>query len=541
MNFITGKNYNILIVVTFFALLIVGTFSKAQTRQKPNIVIILADDLGYSDLGCYGGEIPTPNIDKLGRQGIKLSQFYNTSRCCPSRASLLTGLHPHQTGVGHMAEELENPGASDWGVEGYKGYLNKNCVTIAEVLKQSGYHTYMTGKWHVGMATKDRWPLQRGFERFTGILPGGSSHLKTFPLRGIVYDNKEATYDYPKGYYDTDFYTDNAIKFINEQKDTKPFFLYLAHTAPHWPLQAKKNDIGKFINTYDIGWDSVRYQRLRRQLKMGLVKKEWGLAQREMRPWDELTLQEKKDVSYRMAVYAAQVYSLDYNVGKLVKSLEKSGKLKNTFILFLSDNGAASEPGKELGGRDMSEVNNPDKFWAVSYGVGWANVSNTPFRRFKVETYEGGMATPFIAYWPDGIKSQVGKWNNTPHYLIDIMPTVLDIAGAKYPQTYKGNKIYSTEGNSMKHLFMTGTGKQHKYMYWEHQDNCAIRQGRWKANKRLNDKEWELYDLEADRTERFNIAKQHPDIVNDLDAHWIKWANTHHVLPKGKIKEVYKK
>ncbi|MDF3077632.1 MAG: arylsulfatase [Sphingobacteriaceae bacterium] len=514
--------------------------SAQKGQQKPNIIIILADDMGYSDLGCYGSEIPTPNIDALGAQGIKLSQFYNTARCCPSRASLLTGLHPHQTGVGHMAEELENPTASDWGIDGYKGYLNKNCVTIAEVLKQSGYHTYMTGKWHVGMATPDRWPLQRGFEQFTGILPGGSSHLKPFPLRGIVYGNNPPVYDAPKGYYDTDFYTDNAIKFINEQKDTKPFFLYLAHTAPHWPLQAKQADIDKFMHKYDIGWDSVRQERWRKQLAMGLVKKEWGLSKQDMRPWNELTAQEKKDVSYRMAIYAAQVYCLDYNVGKLVKSLKDSGKLKNTFIMFLSDNGAAAEPGLELGGKPMSEVNNPDKFWAVSYGKGWANVSNTPFRRYKIETYEGGMSAPFIAYWPGVIKSQAGKFNSTPHYLIDIMPTVLDIAGAKYPKVYNGNTIYPNQGISMKPLFLNGKGEQHDYMYWEHEDNCAIRHGKWKGVKRLDAKQWELYDLDSDRTEQFNVAAQHADIVKDLDAHWIAWANSHNVLPKGNRKQVYK-
>jgi len=524
--------------LSFLFLLSLSITTRAQ--EKPNIVIILADDMGFSDIGAYGSEIPTPNIDKLAAGGIKLTQFYNTARCCPSRASLLTGLHPHQTGVGHMAEELENPGSSDWNIEGYKGYLNNSCVTIAEVLKQSGYHTYMSGKWHVGMATKDRWPLQRGFEKFIGILPGGSSHLKTFPLRGITYGNNEMVFDTPADYYDTDFYTQNAINFIKEQKDNKPFFLYLAHTAPHWPIQAKTADINKFIGKYDIGWDSVRHERARRQLAMGLIKKDWGLSKQEMRPWNELTAQQQKDVSYRMAIYAAQVSCLDDNVGKLIKSLEQNGKMKNTIIMFLSDNGAAAEPGPELGGKPMSEVNNPDFFWAVSYGKGWANVSNTPFSKFKTTLYEGGMSTPFIAFWPGVIKSQENKWNTTPHYLIDIMPTVLDLAGAKYPATYNGNRIKPTEGISMKPLFIKGAGQTHDYMYWEHQNNCAIRHGKWKAVKRLNDKTWELYDIDADRTEQNNIAEQHPDIVKDLDAKWEGWAKAHNVLPKGEMKQVYK-
>lgn len=529
----------------FIAALLLATGAFAQTKPqkkqtRPNIIIILADDMGFSDIGCYGSEIPTPNIDKLGAQGIKLTQFYNGARCCPSRASLLTGLFPHQTGIGHMSEELENPGASDWGVDGYKGYLNKNCVTIAEVLKQAGYHTYMSGKWHVGMATKDRWPMQRGFEKFIGILPGGSSHLKPIPYRGITYGNNEMVFTAPKGYYDTDFYTQNAINFINDQKDDKPFFLYMAHTAPHWPLQAKQEDIAKFEHKYDIGWDSVRAARWNRQIKMGLVKKEWGLAQRETRTWDKLTEKEKHDVSYRMAVYAAQVYCLDYNIGKLIKNLKDKGKLQNTFIMFLSDNGACAEPYKELGGKDQSEINDPDKFWVVSYGMGWANVSNTPYRRFKTDTYEGGISTPLIAYWPGVIKSQAGKWNGVSHYLIDIMPTILDIAGTKYPTVYNGHKIIPTEGMSMKQLFITGKGAEHEYMYWEHEDNCAVKHGDWKAEKKIKDKNWQLYNLGNDRTERFDIAGKHPDIVKNLNDHWQQWANTHKVFPKGAEHDPYK-
>lgn len=525
----------------FFVLLMLCFFYGNAQQQRPNIIVILADDMGYSDLGCYGSEIPTPNIDALAAKGLKFKQFYNNARCCPSRAGLLTGLFPHQTGVGHMAEEPEKPGVNDWGVDGYKGYLNSNCVTIAEVLKDAGYHTYMTGKWHVGMATKDRWPLQRGFERFYGILPGGSSHRKPFPPRGTVTNNNEPQYNFPDNYYDTDAYTDSAITYIKDQKDKKPFFLYLAHTAPHWPLQAKKEDIEKFAHKYDIGWDSVRHERLRRQIALGLVKKEWGLAQREMRPWNELTDQERKDVSFRMTVYAAQIYCLDYNVGKLMQYLKASGKLNNTFVMFLSDNGAAAEPWKELGGRPQAEVNDPNKFWSVSYGMGWANTSNTPFRKFKVDTYEGGMAAPFIVYWPNVITKQLGQWNNKPYYLIDVMPTLLDIAKTKYPSTYHGHKIIPTEGISMKPLFLTGTGQQHEYMYWEHQNNCAIRWNDWKAEKKIADKDWELYNLADDRTERFNLAAKHPDIVEKMSAKWTAWANSHNVLPKGNVKQVYDK
>ena len=536
------RRIQVLTVLLFFvAWFQHAAYAQSKPDERPNIVLILADDMGFSDIGSYGGEIPTPHIDQLAENGLKFKQFYNGARCCPTRASLLTGLAPDQAGIGHMAEDPEKPGINDWGVHGYKGFINKNSVTIAEVLKEAGYHTYMSGKWHVGMHGKEKWPLQRGFERFYGLLTGGASHLQPFFPRGITRDNEPMSYDIPKGFYDTDYFTDNAITFIREQKDEKPFFLYLAHTAPHWPLQAKKEDYEKFVGKYMKGWDEVRKERFRKLIQLGVAKKDWGLAKREVRAWDQLTQKEKEDVDFRMAVYAAQVYAMDYNVGKLVASLKKEGKFDNTLILFLSDNGAAAEPYDELGGKPMSEINDPLKFWAVSYGVGWANASNTPFRRFKVDTYEGGIATPMIAHWPAGIKKQAGKWNSTPYYLIDIMPTLVDVAKATYPKIFQGNTIQPNEGISMLPVFKTGKGKKHKYMYWEHEDNCAIRWGKWKAVKKLNDKTWELYDLEKDRTEHHNLAEKHPDIVQKLNEEWYKWANSHHVLPKGQIKEVYKK
>ena len=514
-----------------------------QKDSRPNIILILADDMGFSDIGCYGGEIPTPHIDKLAANGLRFQQFYNVGRCCPTRASLLTGLAPHQAGIGHMAEDPEKPGVNDWGVHGYRGYINRNSVTIAEVLKEAGYHTYMSGKWHVGMHGQEKWPLQRGFERYYGVLSGGASHLQPFPPRGITVDNEPPTYpDANSGFYDTDAFADNAIRFIREQKDDKPFFLYLANTAPHWPLQAKKEDYERFVGKYLKGWDAVSQDRFHELVKAGVVKEEWGLAEREVRPWSQLTQKEKEDVDFRMAVYAAQVYNMDYNIGRLVDMLQKSGKLDNTLILFLSDNGAAAEPGKELGGKDQSEVNDPLKFWAVSYGKGWAQASNTPFRKYKVETYEGGIATPFIAHWPVGIRSQAGKWSKIPYSLIDVLPTLVEVAGARYPLTYhNGNKIIPIEGISMLPVFKTGKGKAHEYLYWEHEDNCAIRWGKWKAVKKLHDTTWELYDMEADRTERHDLAARHPALVKKLDTEWYRWAHSHHVLPKGTVQEVYKK
>jgi len=515
------------------ALLALSTWCRAQ-EKRPNIVVILADDLGFSDVGCYGSEIPTPNIDLLANAGVRFTRFYNNTRCCPSRASLLTGLYPHDAGIGRMAEDPEDSTVNNEGVDGYRGYLTKNSVTIAEVLKSAGYHTYMSGKWHVGMHGKDKWPLQRGFERYYGILSGGSSYLKPFPPRGITVDNGATSYDVPDDYYTTDAFADNAVNFIREQKDDKPFFLYLAFNAPHWPLHAKRADIDKFQGEYSIGWDSVRHERWRKQLKLGLVKPEWGLTERDMRPWTELTAKEQQDVAYRMSVYAAQVYALDYNIGKVIETLKARKQFDNTLILFLSDNGAAAEPYQELGGKPMDEVNNPAKFWAVSYGAGWATVSNTPYKKWKNTTYEGGTSTPLIVSWPAGIGASKGGWVQTPHHIIDILPTALEAAGADYPSQYQGNAVIPTPGISMLPVIRTGNGPIHDYFYWEHEENCAVIYGAWKAVKKLPGDQWELYNLEKDRIEKSNVAAAYPAVLQDLAAHWDDWAKAHKVFPKGK-------
>lgn len=508
---------------------------QAAAAERPNIIVILADDMGFSDIGSYGGEIPTPNIDRLAKNGVRFKQFYNNARCCPSRASLLTGLFPHDSGVGRMSEDPEDTEINNEGVDGYRGFLTRNSVTLAEVLKSAGYHTYMAGKWHVGMHGKEKWPLQRGFDKFYGILSGGSSYLKPFPPRGITLGNGKDQYDFPAGYYTTDAFTDHALQFIREQRDVLPFFLYLAFTAPHWPLQAKPEDIAKFHDKYKIGWDSVRHERWRKQIKMGLVKPEWDMAQREMRPWNDLTEQEKKDVAFRMSTYAAQVYCMDYNIGKLLKELERTNKLDNTMILFLSDNGACAEPYKELGGEPQYDVNNPDKFWMVSYGTGWANVSNTPYKKWKNTTYEGGISTPLIVSWPNAMQHKKHDWVSVPYHITDIMATVIEAAKTRYPATYKGNPIIPTEGISMLPAIRNGNGETHEYFYWEHEENCAVIHGNWKGVKRLPKGQWELYELVSDRTERHNVAALHPEIVKDLDDKWTKWANTHKVFPKGKI------
>ncbi|WP_211329950.1 arylsulfatase [Deminuibacter soli] len=476
-------------------------------QRKPNIVLIMADDMGYSDIGCYGSEIPTPNLDKLAGKGIRFRHFYNNARCCPTRATLMTGLFPHQTGIGHMTEEPADPNGENWGTPGYQGYLNRNCVTLAEVLGANGYHTYMSGKWHLGMHGEQKWPLQRGFERYYGILAGAASYFRPQGGRGLTYNNTQLPA--PQGdYYTTDAFTDSAISFVNAQHDSRPFFLYLAYNAPHWPLQAKAGDIKKFEGVYAKGWDAIRRERYARQLQSGIVDRNTPLSQRDtaVRPWTDLSAQEQKDVAYRMAVYAAQVSCIDQNIGKLVTALEKKGELDNTIIVFLSDNGACPEPYKELGGGTMADINNPELSGAISYGMGWANASNTPYRKWKRETEEGGIAAPFIISWPKGIaRNQQSKIIDAPCYLIDVMPTFLELSNTAYPKTYKNNIIYQLEGTSIAAVCTGRSFTAHPCLYWEHEGNRAIRKGNWKAVKD-GKSAWALYNLSNDPTEEKNVA-----------------------------------
>lgn len=508
-------------------------------QEKPNVVIFLVDDMGYSDIGCYGGEIMTPNLDRLASTGVRFTQFYNTSRSCPARASLMTGLYQHQAGIGQMSED---PGTfkketqrdiNDWGSEGYQGYLNRNCVTIAEVLKENGYHTYMAGKWHLGMHGQEKWPLQRGFERFYGILAGAASYLRPEGGRGLTLDNKHLPA--PEApYYTTDAFTDHALQFISEQKDDKPFFLYLAFNAPHWPLQAKDEDIQKFTKLYrSKGWDKIRQERYNRMQKMGIIDKNVGFAEWENRSWNELTEKEKDESAYRMAVYAAQVHCVDYNVGKVIDYLKKTKQLDNTLILFLADNGACAEPYLELGGGKQEDINNPACNNMPSYGRAWAQTSNTPFRKYKCRSYEGGISTPLIFSWKMKLGNRHGNLCTTPGYLSDIMPTVLEATGAVYPETYHGgNKIHPLVGTSLFPAIMEKVPSLHEYMYWEHQGNRAIRYGNWKAIRDEAGTAWELYDIVKDRTEKHNLASQHPDVLKKLREEWEYWAIKHNVLPK---------
>ena len=501
-------------------------------KQRPNIVLILADDMGYSDIGCFGGEIDTPNIDALSRGGQAYTQFYNTARCCPTRASLLTGLHPHQTGIGHMTHTPEDKAAYDKGLFGYRGFLNRSCITLPEILKEAGYHTYMSGKWHLGMWEENQWPRQRGFDRFYGILPGVCNYMRPTAPRGLYLENAPA--EPGDNFYSTNAFTDYALQFLREQQDDRPFFLYMAYNAPHWPLQAPREYVQKYRGRYLCGWDEIREKRYARMLEKEIITAQsCALPPRdpEVRPWDALDDAKKDEMDLRMATYAAQIDCMDHSIGRLTQYLREKGQLDNTLILFLSDNGGCAEGG-ELGHGAMEEINSPDIVnLMVSYGRCWANASNTPFRMYKRYVHEGGMATPLIAHWPDGITA--GGLTHAPGYLPDIMPTFLELAGIAYPGSYQGNSLPAPEGKSLVPIFETGEREGHTRMCWEHEDNCSIRCGRYKALQKFDTGEWELYDLETDRSELHNLADTHPGIVKSLAGQWYEWAKSHHVMPKA--------
>jgi len=511
---------------------------NAAPAAKPNIVLILADDMGYSDLGCFGSEIPTPNLDGLAAGGLRLTEFYNTARCSPTRAALMTGLNPHQAGMGRLAEEAI--GAKGNLPAGYLGYLNNHCLTLAEVLHTAGYKTYMAGKWHLGMRDESKWPLQRGFDRYYGILAGAANYFHPTGQRGLTLDNVQLPTPTNADYYTSDAFTDFAIQNVRANPEGTPFFLYLAFNAPHWPLQAKPEDVAKFVGKHAAGWDQFRAARYQKMQQLGLVSKDWALSGRDpgARAWDTLTTPQQKDLDYRMAVYCAQVNRLDWNVGRLLATLRERGMFDNTLIVFLSDNGACAEPYTDLGGGQQQQVNNPTAYGPISYGQGWANVSDTPYRRFKSMLHEGGIAAPFIVHWPAGLKTARGSLNATPGYIADIMPTFMEVSGATYPTECKGEAITPLEGRSLVPLLTGAATLPPRVLCWEQYGFKAIRDGDLKAvfsPKEMYDHHgsgrWELYDLAKDRTELHDLAAERPEDLKRLQAEWTAWAERAQVFP----------
>jgi len=494
----------------------------ADRPTRPNIVIILVDDMGFSDLGCYGGEIPTPNLDELAAGGLRFTQFYNTGRCCPTRASLLTGLYPHQAGVGHMTDDKGGPG--------YRGRLNDHCVTIADVLRDAGYFTAMSGKWHVGQ-NFGVVPWERGFVRSLNAPAGGfyygdSPRAQLF-LNGLQLDVKGG--ELPKNWYSTDLWTDYGIKFIDEALAArKPFFLYLAHNAPHFPLQAPAEEIARFRGKYKIGWDKLREQRHARQIEMGIMDRAWPMSPRpsEVRAWEQLTAAQQDRFDHIMAIYAAVVSRMDASVGRLVEALGKRGILDDTLILLLSDNGGNAE-----GGPDGTFQGEPPGSSAstVFCGQSWATLQNTPLRRYKHFNHEGGVATPLIVHWPARIAAR-GELRHQPGHLVDLMATCVDLSGAKYPGEFQGRPILPMEGRSLVPAF-DDRPIEREALYWEHEGNAAIRVGDWKLVRLGRGGPWELYDLKADRTEQRDLAQEQPERAKALAAQWEAWAERAHVTP----------
>ncbi len=526
------------------SILLAALLLPASAADKPNVILIMVDDMGYSDIGCYGGEIETPNIDSLAKNGLRFTQFYNSARCCPTRATLVTGLHPHEVGIGHMTGENANfknrPPA-------YAGNINDSCVTLAEVAKSAGYATFMTGKWHLAGSDKKDWPLQRGFDRYYGCISGATHFFHPYDWR-IMYDGNEpdpepkSTTDRP--FYTTDAFTDHAIRFIDEHKAgdsaEQPFFLYLAYTAPHWPHHAHDEELEKYRGRYDMGWDQLREQRFARQKASGLIPDGWRMSPRDPQvpDWDSLDEKQREECSFRMAAYAGMIDRVDQKIGDLLTTLKKHDAFDNTLILFLSDNGACAEVSL-LGVGDPIKDRAPEvPLTRPSYGKAWANASATPYRLYKHFAHEGGSNTPFIAHWPARI-SPGRDWYREPAQLIDVMATLTDVSGAAYPKKLDGHDILPNDGIPLTPAFDGKPLDRKAPIFIEHENNAFVRDGEWKLVGRgvtpprgLAPKKWELYNLRADGTELNDLAARHPQRVKQMSAAWEKWAGRVKVYPK---------
>lgn len=546
-------NFNLLALALFFTILACN--SDKQQKTQPNIILIMSDDMGYSDIGCYGGVINTPVLDNMAENGLRFTQFYNTARCCPTRGSLISGLYQHQAGIGHMM--------NDRGSDAYRGDLSKNAVTIAEVLKQAGYATYMSGKWHVTPLkpsktepSKHNWPLQRGFDKFFGTIHGAGSF---YDPNSLTRDNE---FIVPQDdFYYTDAISDNAVKFIEEHNNDQPFFLYLPYTAAHWPMHAKPEDIAKYKGKFYEGWDALREEKYKNMLALGLIKPEWKLTEKDNIP-DWLDAENKEWYSSLMEVYAAMVDCMDQGIGRVMNTLDKKGIKDNTLVFFLQDNGGCAEQFgfgntikphhkdvdineiKPMGANEFQTEMVPKytrdgrpvltgiglepggENTYLGYGKPWANASNTPFRMYKHWVHEGGISTPLIVHWPAGIKAK-NEFRSQPGHLIDIMATCIDVAGATYPKTFNGNTIIPFEGKSLVKAF-NNEEMAERPLFWEHEGNKAVRLGKYKLVSRWNktsEYNWELYDLEADRSETNDLMDTMPEKAQELEVLWKNWAN----------------
>lgn len=557
----------------FLLLIAIAFISSCKTKERnarPNILIVIADDLGYSDLGCYGGEISTPNLDRLADNGIRFTEFYNSARCCPSRASVLTGLYPHQAGIGSFV-------GPDRGEQGYRGSLTPNAVTIAEVLQGAGYRTFGAGKWHVNMPG----PTDRGFEEFYGFLEdyGIDGWEQKWMQR---YPEEHHVREYAPGeFFATNVITDYAIDFLGMARETpeNPWFIYLAYQAVHFPLQAPESDIEKYKDTYAVGWDSIRQERYERMKQLGVIEPEINLSDRSLipipevaerngvpgngkynPPWNMLDEDRQADLARRMAVYAGMLDNMDQNIGRIIKDLEENGELENTLILFLSDNGACAEwdpfgfeypdydarvaggtpghPNVLHAGESLEKLGGPDGP-LFSYGSGWSNACNTPFTLYKQYTHEGGISSPFIIHWPAKIR-EACLFKEAYAHITDIMATCVKVSGAEYPSEYNGHAITPLEGISIFEI-LDGNSDPERILTFEHSGHPAIRIGDWKLvsggnamekNGFIEDVVFELYNIAEDRSETNNLAKKYPEKVEELKKIMLEEFHRTKVLPR---------
>lgn len=529
----------------FLIILVTPLLLLGADQKQPNIVVIMADDAGYSDFGCYGGEIETPVLDKLAANGLRFSQFYNTGRCCPSRAALLTGLYQHQAGMGHMTK--------DRGLPSYSGTILPNVPTLAERLRQGGYRTMMTGKWHLGTEPKQS-PIARGFDRFYGTRNFIDSYFTVLEHCPVFLDDKivlpgtetPVNHLHPdQEWYTTDVFTDYALHFMDEafkKHSDQPIFLYIAHNAPHFPLHAREEDTKKYRGRFrDIGWDKLRQQRYERMIELGLIKKEWALSPADVPKWDTYDAKLRDELDLKMALYSAIIDRMDQNIGRVIEKLRTAGRLDNTLFLFMVDNGV---PGTGVhdwrglfaknGRHPETRVDNYSEWgrrggWSSSSGRGWANLSNAPFRMYKRYTHEGGVATPLIVHWPDGLKDQ-NKLRHSPGHIIDIAPTCLNAAGL----STKG-----MEGQTLLPVF-TKDSTQPRTLFWEHEGNRAVRQGDYKLVAQHNTP-WELYNMRKDRNELHDLSRSMPQKAAELKKLYEAWAHRVGAKPWDEVSVIRKK
>lgn len=484
--------------------------SDSPDQQRPNVILIMVDDMGWSDIGCYGSEVSTPNIDKLAAEGIRFTQMYNTAKCFPSRACLMTGLYSQRTGYNI----------------GYKKNMD-NAITLGELFQMGGYTTMWSGKHH----STER-PTTRGFDHYSGLFEGASNHFnpgkkrpgegqpaqkrpdRPWVIDGKIYDQ----YTPPKDFYTTDAFTDYALGWLNEQESEDPFFLYLAYTAPHDPLMAWPEDIAKYRGKYMEGYEAIRSKRFDKQKQVGIIPEGYPVSAPSFQDWDALTKEEKLEEDLKMAVYSAMIDRLDQNIGRLLQNLEEQDVLDNTLILFLSDNGASAELVTHVDG--SGEIGTLTRW--TSLGGDWANVANVPYRYFKNHSQEGGVKTPLIAYWPQGIKNK-NSVSHTPLHLIDFMATFVDLTGVKYPLEFNDQTIFPNDGISFLPILEGEKIQRNKPLFWEWRDGKAIRDGDWKLVSWKD--EWFLYDLKADPVEENDLSSKHPDKVKSLKSMYDEWAS----------------